>query len=267
MIIEWNNHIFSPDLQRYPFHSRATYHPDLSQKPIDPLQDYLDHMEREGIDRAVLVHPEPYGDNHQLILDCLKKEKERFRGTCLFYPQDPDAPSKLEVLVAQVPQIVAIRFHAHRGKETYLNSFAEVGVRNLWKKALELKLIIELHIGPNYALQIAEVLDNYPESTVLIDHLAEPHMGDAVEYAHVLDLANFEKVYMKLSGLNHFAQDAPFYLSVRPFTAKVIEAFGPGRMVWGGGSHQIVDAHMNGFSATDKLKVKGENLVELLDFS
>ena len=81
MIIEWNNHIFSPDLQRYPFHSRATYHPDLSQKPIDPLQNYLDHMEREGIDRAVLVHPEPYGDNHQLILDCLKKEKERFRGT------------------------------------------------------------------------------------------------------------------------------------------------------------------------------------------
>jgi alpha-galactosidase/6-phospho-beta-glucosidase family protein len=92
-------------------------------------------------------------------------------------------------------------------------------------------------------------------------------MGDAVEYAHVLDLANFEKVYMKLSGLDHFAQDAPFYLSTRPFTAKVIEAFGPGRMVWGGGSHQIVDAHMNDFSATDKLKVKGENLVELLDFS
>ena len=75
MIIEWNNHIFSPDLQRYPFHPQATYHPDLSQKPIDPLQDYLDHMERDGIDRAVLVHPEPYGDNHQLILDCLKKEK------------------------------------------------------------------------------------------------------------------------------------------------------------------------------------------------
>lgn len=267
MIIEWNTHIFSPDLERYPFHSQAVYYPDLSQKSVDPLQDYLAHMKREEIDRAVLVHPEPYGDNHQLIFDCLKREKERLRGTCLFYPHDPDAPSKLEALVAQLPQIVAIRFHAHRGKEMYLNSFADIGVRNLWKKALELKLIIELHIGPNYALQIAEVLESYPESTVLIDHLAEPHMGDAVEYAHVLDLANFEKVYMKLSGLNHFAQDAPFYFSVRPFTTKVIEAFGPGRMVWGGGSHQIVDAHMDEFSDTDKRKVKGGNLVELLDFS
>lgn len=169
--------------------------------------------------------------------------------------------------MAQLPRIVAIRFHAHRGKEIYLNSFADVGVRNLWEKALELKLIIELHIGSNYALQIAEILDIYPASTVLIDHLAEPHMGDAVEYAHILDLANFERVYMKLSGLNHFFQDAPFYLSARPFTAKVIEAFGPDRMVWGSGSHQIVDAHMDGSSIADKLKVKGGNLVELLDFA
>lgn len=83
MVIEWNTHIFSPDLQRYPFHSRAAYRPDLSQKSVDPLQDYLDHMEQEGIDRAVLVYLEPYGDDHQLIVACLEQEKERFRGACL----------------------------------------------------------------------------------------------------------------------------------------------------------------------------------------
>jgi hypothetical protein len=38
-------------------------------------------------------------------------------------------------------------------------------------------------------------------------------------------------------------------------------------MVWGSGSHQIVDVHMNGFSTADKLKVKGGNLVKLLDFA
>ena len=29
MIIEWNTHIFSPDLERYPFHSQAVYYPDF----------------------------------------------------------------------------------------------------------------------------------------------------------------------------------------------------------------------------------------------
>src|SRR5262245_59492787 len=120
MIIEWNAHMFSRDLRRYPFHPRAAYTPDPAQLAVDPLADYLHHMEQEGIDRAVLVHPEPYGDDHRLLLDCLAREPQRLRGTCLFYPDDPQAPHKLEQLVHTTPGLVGLRFHAHRGKEMYL---------------------------------------------------------------------------------------------------------------------------------------------------
>jgi predicted TIM-barrel fold metal-dependent hydrolase len=266
MIVEWNAHIFSPDRERYPFHPQAAYTPDVSREPADPLGTYLKRMETEGIDRAVLVHPEPYGDDHQLILQCLEREPERLRGTCLFYPKDPEAPRKLAALVSRQPRIVAVRFHAHRGKESYLDTFADRGVRALWEKALELGLMIELHIGPNYAASAADALRAYPKSTVLIDHLAEPHLGDAVEYAQVLELAAFERVTVKLSGLSHFAQDAPLYLSARPFTRQVIETFGPERIVWGGGTPKIIDAHMVGYSESDRRKVKGDNLARLLGF-
>jgi predicted TIM-barrel fold metal-dependent hydrolase len=264
VIIEWNTHIFSRDVERFPFHPDAAYRPDVSRQPADSLAAYRQRMEQEGIDRAVLVHPEPYGDDHRLILECLEREPERFWGTCLFYPKDPEAPRKLEALVKQQPRIIATRFHAHRGKEMYLDSFADPGVRALWVKALELGLVIELHIGPNYALSAAEALREYPGSTVLIDHLAEPHMGSAVEFAHVLDLAAFGNVYMKLSGLNHFAKDAPLYPSAKPFTRRVLEAFGPDRMVWGSGTPAIVDAHMESYPEADRRKVKGENLARLL---
>jgi predicted TIM-barrel fold metal-dependent hydrolase len=173
----------------------------------------------------------------------------------------------MEELVAQEPSIIAFRIHAHRGKEMYLDSFAGAEVRLLWEKALQLGLIIELHIGPNYAKQVMGMLRDYPGSTVLIDHLAEPHMGDAVEYADVLSLANFGGVYMKLSGLNHFAKDAPLYLSARPFTSIVIETFTPDRLVWGSGSPEIVDAHMQGYTEAERMKVKGGNLAKLLGFA
>lgn len=264
MVIEWNTHIFSPDLQRYPFHERASYTPDVSVQSADPLGAYLAQMDQHGVDRAVLVHPEPYGDDHRLVLDCLAQEKERVKGTCLFYPRDPDALRKMEELVSQQPRIIATRFHAHRGKDMYLDSLTSPEVRRMWEKALDLDLIVELHIGPNYAQETAEMLRDYPESTVLIDHLAEPHMGDAVEFAGVLDLADFDTVYMKLSGLNHFAKDAPLYLSARPFTRRVIEAFGPDQMVWGSGIPDIVEAHLSEYSEVDRRKVKGENLARLL---
>ena len=266
MIVEWNTHIFSSDVLRYPFHPRAVYTPKQATLSKQPLQDYVQRMEEEGIDRAVLVHPEPYGDDHSLVLDCLADEPGRFKGTSLFYPQDPDAPHKLAALVAAQPLIVATRFHAHRGKEMYLDSFVNPGVRALWEQAVSLNLIIELHIGPDYGAQVAVVLRDFPQTTVVIDHLAEPHQGTAVEFADILDLAKFDRVYMKLSGLNHFALDAPLYLRARPFTRRVIEAFGPERLVWGSGTPGIVDAHMEEYSEADRAKVKGGNLAQLLGF-
>jgi predicted TIM-barrel fold metal-dependent hydrolase len=264
MIIEWNAHMFSSDTHRYPFHPRAAYTPNASQWEADPLVAYFQRLEGEHIDRAVLVHPEPYGDDHSLVLDCLAREPGRFKGTSLFYPNDPDGPQKLADLVAQEPNIIATRFHAHRGKEQYLDSFSDRNVRVLWERAVALGLIVELHIGPNYGGQVRDVLNDFPETVVLIDHLAEPHKGDAVEFANVLDLAQFEHVYMKLSGLNHFAKDEPCYESAKSFTRLVAESFGPDRLVWGSGSPAIVDVHLAHWNESDRAKVKGLNLKSLL---
>lgn len=270
MIVEWNAHIFSPDTERYPLHPQAAYKPDVSVHPADPLGAYLQRMADEGIDRAVIVHPEPYGDDHRLVLECLQREPEKLRGTSLFYPKDPDAPQKLADLVAREPKIISTRFHAHRGKQIYLDSFADKGVRALWEKAVELGLIVELHIGPDYGAQVAEVLRDIPETKALIDHLAEPHMGNPVEFADILELgtakAEYNNVYMKLSGLGHFADDAPLYASAKPFTRRVIEAFGSERMVWGSGAPGIVDAHMEGYGEAERARVRGGNLAALLRF-
>ena len=267
MIIEWNQHILSSDTETYPLHEHAVYRPDMRRHPADPLDVYLGYMREQSIDRAVIVHPEPYGDDHRMVLDCLEREPDILRGTSLFYPCDGDAPDRLADLVSQQPKIISTRFHAHRGKEMYFDSFAERGVRSLWERAVELGLIVELHIGPNYAAQVAQVLRDIPDSVVLIDHLAEPHMGSGVEFADVLELASFERVYMKLSALSHFAQDVPFYESTRSFTRRVIAEFGPDRLVWGGDTPAIVDAHMPEYSAEERAKVKGINLLELLKWS
>ena len=267
MIVEWNAHPFSQDQHRYPFHPRATYIPDPSRLAADPLADYHERMRREGIDRAVLVQPEPYGDDHRLVLDCLARDPARLRATCLFYPDDPEAPRKLAALCRREPRIVALRFHAHRGKEQYLAGFADPGVRALWRQAAELGLIVELHIGPNYAAGAADAIRAYPDVTVLVDHLAEPATGDAAEYEAVLGLARFARVYMKLSGLNHFSRAAPLYLDAKPLTRRVAAAFGPDRLVWGGGTPRIIDAHLDHWSEGERDRVKGGNLAALLGFA
>jgi L-fuconolactonase len=264
MIIEWNHHLFSSDTARYPFHAKAAYRPDVSRLSADPIGDYLARMKQEGIDGAVLVHPEPYGDDHALVREAISRHPDLFRAVSLFYPHDPEAPDKLDALVRAVPQFVATRFHAHRGKEMYLDSFADPGVRALWERAAALGQIIELHIGPNYARQVAQAIREYPSTTVLIDHLAEPGMGNIVEYMSVLELAKFPNVIMKLSGLNHVSTEPSPHLDVQPLVRGLADAFGPDRLVWGSGTPGIIDAHLPHLPKADRAKIKGENLAQLL---
>jgi len=268
MIVEWIHHLFSRDTQSYPFHPEARYLPPEERRIDDPIGEYMRRMDEESIDRGVVVHPEPYGDDHRLVLEALAKEPERLRGTCLFFPEDPDAPRKIEALVQEQPLIVSTRFHAQRGmRRPYFDSFSDPVVRAMWETAARLGLIVELHIGPSYAAQAADLIEAHPSTTVLIDHLAEPLTGTPVEYADVLDLARFDNAYMKLSALAHISEDEPLYLDVRPFTRRIVDAFGPDRMAWGGGTPSIVDAHLEGFSEADRAKVKGGNLARLLGFA
>lgn len=267
MIVEWNAHMFCSDVQRYPFHACATYIPDRQRLDSDPLARYLEHMKAVGIDYAVLVQPEPYGDDHHLLLDCLEREKNRLKGTCLFLPKDAAAISKMTDLVAAQPRIVALRFHAHRGKEGYLDSFHDANVRALWQKAGELGLAIELHIGPNYARQVAGVLRDYPDFPVLIDHMAEPQFGTPDEYNDVLALADFANVTMKLSGLSHFSKRGEPYLDTKPLVQAVAQAFGPYRLAWSGGSPSIVDVLLDNWPEADRARIKGQNLARLAHFA
>ena len=264
MIVDWNVHMFSRDRERYPLHPRAAYTPRDAMLVADPIADYLARLDAEGIDYGVLVQPEPYGDDHRLVIDCIARDPQRLRGTAFVYPDDPDAPQKLVALAWREPRIVAVRFHALRGKDHYLTSFGEPGVRAIWQRAADLGLLIELHIGPNYAANLAAVLPRYPQIPVLIDHLAEPGAGTAEEYEDVLGLATFDNVYMKLSGLPHFAKDAPLYPDALPLTRRVADTFGPDRMVWGDGSPAIVDTHLAHLPEAERARVKGGNLARLL---
>ena len=267
-VIEWNMHMFSSNIARFPFSPRGTYKPDVSRLSADPMVDYQAHMKEFGIDRALFVHPEPYGDDHALVLDCLARTAPaQFKATSMFFPKDDDAPARLEALVKQHPRICSTRFHLHRGNTAYFTSFTEPGVRALWKKAVDLNLVVELDLGPNYARDAGAAIAAFPGCKVLIDHMCNPKTGMIWEYGDVLDLAKYPNVYMKMSSLGYMAEDKPDYESLIPFTRRVIKEFGPDRMVWSGDSPHIADVHMKGYSAGDIAKVKGGNLQRLLNWA
>ena len=63
-IIDTHLHCFAgPDDKRFPFHQRAPYRPAASASP----EHLLKCMAGAGIDHAIVVHPEPYQDDHRYL--------------------------------------------------------------------------------------------------------------------------------------------------------------------------------------------------------
>ena len=266
MVIEWIHHLFSSDTTRFPFYERAAYTPDQARLDADPLAAYLAEMKAGGIDRAVLVHPEPYGDDHNLVLDALQREPVRLRACAHLLPAVPGAAQRLAALVKREPRFAAVRFHLHRGKEQYFDSFAHEGVRALWRTAADLGLVVELHIGPNVAQQVRALIDAHPTVPVVIDHFGEPQFGKIPEYADMLALAECANVYMKLSAIAYLSDDAPLFLRVRAFTRLLAGRFGAQRLLWGGDGIAWVHAHFADWSAADRALVLGGNAQRLLNW-
>ena len=105
--IETHVHLFDPT--RVPYSPNAPYKP-----PAYTLEDHLKLVEAASLAHSIIVHPEPYQDDHRYLDYCLEHEPRPgyFKATCLFDPLRADTPGRMRALAERWPRrIVALRIH------------------------------------------------------------------------------------------------------------------------------------------------------------
>jgi len=228
-LIDTHIHLFDPALFRY--HRNATYRP-----PAATLAAYAKFVPQARLTHAIIVHPEPYQDDHRYLEYCFAHEPSPgfFKGTCLFDPIAPDTPDRMAALVARNPnRIVALRIHENRTRGAIPTTTGPIrdrdlrhpNVRSVWRKAGELGLAIQMHFIPWHAPEIGRLAAEFPATPVVLDHLARAHEGTPADFDEVLKLAKLPRVYLKYSGP---------YGNDRPLVRRTYDAFGPDRILWGG---------------------------------
>src|SRR4051794_38290918 len=80
---------------RFPYHPRGPYQP---AEPAAP-EHLLRCMAEAEVDSAVVVHPEPYQDDHRYLEHCLKVSEGKLKGTCLFFADRPGSLDEMPELV------------------------------------------------------------------------------------------------------------------------------------------------------------------------
>ncbi len=226
-IIESHVHLFLPE---FAYHPNASYRP-----PAHPLGDYLAFLKEAPIERVLVVHPEPYQDDHRILEFIFRSEPSPlfFKSTCLFDPIDPATPQRMAALSRQYPdRIAGIRIHEVHKPGTPSSIAGPIkdrdlrhpGVKNVFRQAQQLNMVVQFHFIPFHSPQISELAREFPDVPLVLDHLARAHEGSAAEVDQVMRLGKLPNVYMKYSG--PYAADAD--LARRAF-----DAFGPNHMICG----------------------------------
>lgn len=279
ILVDTHIHLFDP--ARFPYHPNATYQP-----PAEPLEEYIRFAVPAGIDHAVIVHPEPYQDDHRYLEYCFAHEPSPgfFKGTCLFDPVAPDTPGRMQALARKHPnRIVALRIHEMAKPGDAPASSGAIKNRDLrspamkavWSKARELGMAIQMHFLPHYAPRIGELAAQFEDVPVVLDHLARSGQGSAADVAEVLKLARYPLVYMKYSGVNYSSKQKYPFADVQPLIRRIYDAFGPRRIVWGGlgmnpkqfgEQSQLLDQMFAFATEAERARIRGLNAMELYRF-
>ncbi|HZK83014.1 MAG TPA: amidohydrolase family protein [Humisphaera sp.] len=271
-VVDTHVHCFAGAADReFPYHPRGPYAPQAASPP----ELLLERMDQAQVDHAIIVHPEPYQDDHRYLEHCLKVGAGRLKATCLFFAGRKDSVARLRDLVARNGKgIVALRIHAYAPERQ--PPFGKPELRALWQAAADLGLAIQLHFEPRYGLAFEPLIAEFSKTPVIIDHLGRPEFATPAEHAAVLRWSRFENTTMKLSALPRREQYP--HRDIAPFVRDAVSAFTPSRLMYGGGfddkataaSYRATRERVRSFVAdltpAEQAKILGGNAARLFGF-
>ena len=191
MIIDTHLHVWSDDVERYPFAEGRT---QVGGGSVELLNQTMDEV---GVDKAVIVQPIHYLFDNRYVAECLRRFPGRFAAIGLVDPKAPDAADRLEKFVRE-DGFGGLRIHSSR-----LDHPAEWAAPDqdpLWRRSEELGTCFIVH-GPAANLPHLEpIIGRFPEVPVVLDHIGGAPTDEDPPFpllSHVLDLARFPRVYVK----------------------------------------------------------------------
>ena len=232
MIVDTHVHVWEIDPPKYPIGPTS---PNWNSYPDEPgtVDELLAEMDVHGVDWTVLVQTSWSTWDNGYIADSVERFPSRFIGHGLIDPQDPNNAEQVRYWIKE-RGLAGFRLHPmyYPDEKILLTRQNEP----MWEEIASLGAVIQFHLRAEFADQVAVIADRYPSLKLILDHMGYPQVdADEAAFQPIVDLAQYDNIYLKLSDVaGRSSQDFP-YTDVHPFIEKLVGTFGAERMVWGTG--------------------------------
>lgn len=227
--IDAHVHVWTPDKSRYPRSGRdrdaqfetASFTPEELFANATPC----------GVKRVVLIQMNFYGFDNSYMLDAIKKYEGAFCGVAVIDETAPDVSRNMHTLATL--GVRGFRISPGDKPEAWLDS---PGMATMWKCAAETSQAMCALVNPDALPSINRMCGKFPETKVVIDHLARLGASGPIRDSDVsalCDLARHKHVYVKVSAFYALGQKQYPYQDLAETIRRVRDAYGASRLMWG----------------------------------
>jgi predicted TIM-barrel fold metal-dependent hydrolase len=227
--IDAHVHVWTPNVQEYPL--ADGFRVEDMQPPSFTPQELFAHTRPAGVERIVLIQMSFYRYDNRYMLDVMAANPGVFSGVAIVDHRSPDVAARMKELARR--GVRGFRIHAKGSAASqWVN---DEGMAAVWQTAREANLAVCPLINPTDLPSIDALCARFPGTRVVVDHFARIGISGQVDAKHLgalCRLARFKNVYVKTSAFYALGKKQPPYDDLTPMIRRVVDAYGPSRLMW-----------------------------------
>jgi predicted TIM-barrel fold metal-dependent hydrolase len=227
--IDAHVHVWTPDVKKYPL-AEGFQVSNMQPRSFTP-EELFAHSKPAGVDRIVLIQMSYYRFDNSYMLEVMRTHPGVFSGVGIVDHHDPNVAAKMRELAAA--GVRGFRLHA-RG-DGAANWVDDQGMATVWKTARAENLAVCPLINPADLPHVDALCTKFPGTRVVIDHFARVGITGTIvpaELEALCRMARFADVHVKTSAFYALGKKKPPYDDLAPMIRRVVDAFGPSRLMW-----------------------------------
>ena len=203
---------------------------------VTPPQDdqtpemMISNLRSNGVEMAVIIQVRYYLFDNSYVRDVVKKYPRYFIGVCRVNPTDPAAPDHLSRLVKE-EKFQGVRLSPNGTPPGEWITDAAL-MKPLWKRCQDLKVPMTILSPITNIPHVAKLVEQFPDLTVVIDHMADTPLDQPEQFSHLLELARYPKVFVKTSHTWLLSKQNYPWADAQVYVKKLYDQFGPKRLMW-----------------------------------
>ena len=225
-IIDPHVHVWKND-PKFPW-AKETINPPNNDATPEML---LELMNKNGVEKTVLVQVIHYRWDNSFVSHTVKKYPHKFVGVGRINPEDPSAADHLSYWVEE---------HGLQGMrlspsiDSSGDWFSRPDLMGpIFNRAEKHNIPILILTKPKRLPDLNNILDQYIDVDVVVDHMADCPINDRNQRQLLIDLARYPRVFIKISHTWSISHKQYPWVDTYDLVESVHQSFGANRIMWG----------------------------------